>query len=192
MKNINFWYLRLDIMWMRDDDDKDKEVETINIDKPYVYSMHGQYGDEVIKAVEKHFGTLDLPAIKKTHSSAEFQRKLREIKKDLNFKNVEGKEKCIFVIIYWVYVMNVLDIVFVKKGDGYFYICEIISEAETHKHRDGLCCKRYIKLLAKLSKKDFMEQLGSVFKGRGRRTLERIKSDKHRVEINNFLIKNKF
>ena len=171
-------------------DDDDNEVETINIDKPYIYSMHGQYGDEVIKAVEKHFGTLDLPAIKKTHSSAEFQRKLREIKKDLNLE--KDTTYCISVIIYWVYVMNVFDIVFVKKDDGYFYMCEIISEAETHKHRYGLCCKRYIKLLAKFSKKDFMEQLRGVFGGRGRRTLERIKSDKHRVEINNFLIKNKF
>lgn len=33
MKNINFWYLRLDTMWIKDDDNK--EVETINIDKPY-------------------------------------------------------------------------------------------------------------------------------------------------------------
>jgi hypothetical protein len=160
----NIWFLRTD----RDNGSKSKDF---SYDRPLIYSDHGTCSKNEIVSKHKHkiFPTLDI-------SGHELRKLVRSIKSELvemdkiNLSE-PGKARCDVSICYWIAVMDIGDIVFVRNKQNTVFICEItgyISEA-FFDETGGF--QRPVEILQQVSSHSLHERIWNRTKSR--KTIER-------------------
>ena len=187
MNNINnIWFLRLDKLYITDA--TGKEIDTLNCENPYLYSMHGICSNKSIKDIENEY-SITLEKLKSMDRNT-FISSILRVKKDLEIHDNEpSKNKCPFVLLHWIKWISIGDIIFARTSSGIVYICEVISDVDIIQNKDNhIHPKRDVKILHKITVKDFEKKV-SFTKNRisGRKTLERVSSKLHKKELENFL-----
>ena len=182
----NIWFLRLDKMYITDDNKK--EIDTLNIENPYIYSMHGICSKKSIEEIENEY-SITLEKLKSMDRNT-FISSILRVKRDLEIHdNDPSKNKCPFVLLHWIKWILIGDIIFVRTSSGIVYICKVTSDVYITQNEDNyIHPKRYIKVLDKITVKDFEKKV-SFTKNRisGRKTLERVSSKLHKNELEHFL-----
>ncbi len=167
MKNI--WFLRLDKSYIKND--SGKEIETLNIEKPYIYTFHGSCANETntIKISNEYKMILECIKIQDRDNLI---KNLIKIKKDFN---IPDKEKCIQAIEDFAIDISIGDIVFVRVAVAVIYICKIISDIQILDFNCYILPSRNVEILSKLSVEEFC-RLFVFGKTRvdNRKTIERV------------------
>lgn len=177
----NVWFLRTD----RDSWDDNYDISENN---KFVYSAHGSCGNQGNHEIQKHklniFPELSI-------SGQKLRELIRSIKQGLIDEGYfaadeTGKEQCDLFICYWVAVMNIGDIVFVRNKKQEIFICKIIGYVSEEFFDKTGSFQRPVEILKKVSvdSSQEKEELNKIWhRTLGRRTLER----NNREEVNTFV-----
>lgn len=168
----NIWFLRTD-------KDNYNESIDISIETPFIYSLHGICRDihqENVLIQEQKKNIFPELRIK----GQELRKTVRFIKEDLIKNKVFadnglGKKQCDLFIYYWVAVMQVGDIVFVRNKKQEVFICEITGYVleEFFDNHGGF--QRPVKILERISSNLALDkELSKIWhRTLSRRTLEK-------------------
>lgn len=179
----NIWFLRLDKLYITDD--SGKEIDTLNCENPYLYSMHGICSNKSIEDIKNNNKYPTILECIKTKDKSNLIKNLKEIKEDFD---IIDKTECVYVIVYWALGMNIGDIIFVRTSSGIVYICEVISDVKIIEYKDNLHPKRDIKVLDTITVEDFIQKFNCA-KNRisVRKVLQRVANKEQKIELENFL-----
>ncbi len=164
----NIWFIRTDKDGWNDFD--------ISEDSPFIYSMHGICGNQEYQKVQDYKKNVFPKLLVSGHNLRNF---VREVKQDLisigQFGGEEiGKKQCDLFIYYWIAVMQIDDIVFIRNKKQEVFICQVTGYVLENTFDKFGIFQRPVKILKKISETDAERQKLTTIWHRtlGRRTLE--------------------
>jgi hypothetical protein len=160
----NIWFLRTD----KDNGSKNSDFSEENT---FIYSDHGTCAEDEVIRKNKHkiFPILDI-------SNHELRKLVRSIKLELVASgkidlSEPGKSRCDVAICYWIAVMDIGDIVFVRNKQNDVFICKITGYiSEAFFDRTG-AFQRSVEILQQVSSHSLHERIWNRTKSR--KTIER-------------------
>ena len=138
---------------------------------PFIHSVHGSCGNKELTSKYKQmiFPELSVSDQDLTKSVASIKRKLIE-SNDLNEFQL-SKRRCDLAIRYWLSIMKVGDLVFVRNKINEVYLCKV-SDYVSEKFFDSYgCFQRPVEILQKLSESMVHKELWH--RTHSRKTIER-------------------
>ncbi|MCX7097944.1 MAG: hypothetical protein NTV43_08590 [Methylococcales bacterium] len=182
---MNIWFLRTD---------KDGWNENFDISESneFIYSAHGSCGNQKNRKIQDQKSNI----FPKLLISGEILRKLvRLIKQELIEEgcfsgNEVGKKQCDSIICYWIAVMNIGDIVFVRNKKQDIYICKIAGYISEDFFDKTGAFQRPVEIVKKVSSNASQEkvELDKIWQRTlGRRAIERNTREDVKVFVYNYL-----
>jgi len=182
---MNIWFLRTD-------KDGYKEDFDISESNKFIYSAHGSCGHQSNSTIQDHKSNI-FPKL--LISGEELRKSIRSIKQKLIEEgyfsgNETGKKRCDLFISYWVAIMNVGDIVFVRNKKQKIYICMITGYvSEELFDKEGIF-QRPVEILNIVSSNSSEQktELGKILhRTLGRKTLDRNKQEEVKIFVDKYL-----
>jgi hypothetical protein len=160
---MNIWFIRMDKDGWKDLD--------LNESSPYIYSAHGSCGDLDVAIKHKHliFPELSL-------SGKDLAKLVRDIKLSLVDAGKirledSGKRRCDLAIRYWLSIMKVGDLAFVRTKQGKVILCRVTGYISEDFFMQKGCFRRPVHILGEITEDMLPSNIWS--RTLGRKTIER-------------------